>query len=83
MMRHKKAFVLAGLFFCLSTSVMISIGRSLEKRAYLQEKAHDPSVEALKDTQVNKFLLSFFSFKTSGENYSNYEIFFDRKGKRK
>ena len=81
MMRHKKAFVLAGLFFCLSTSVMISIGRSLEKRAYLQEKAHDPSVEALKDTQVNKFLLSFFSFKTSGENYSNYEIFLTEKAK--
>ncbi len=81
MMRHKKAFVLAGLFFCLSTSVMIIIGRSLEKRAYLQEKAHDPSVEALKDTQVNKFLLSFFSFKTSGENYSNYEIFLTEKAK--
>lgn len=81
MMRHKKAFVLAGLFFCLSTSVMISIGRSLEKRVYLQEKAHDPSVEVLKDTQVNKFLLLFFSFKTSGENYSNYEIFLTEKAK--
>ena len=60
---------------------MSSIGRSLEKRA--QEVADDLSVEALKDTQVNKFLISFFSFKTSGENYSNYEIFLTEKAKEK
>lgn len=81
-MRHKKIFVLVGLFF-FSTSVMISIGRSFEKRAYLQGMVDDPLVEPLKDTQVNKFLTSFFSFKTSGENYSNYEIFLTEKAKEK
>lgn len=60
---------------------MISLGRSLEKRAYLQEKPQEPSIEGLKDTQVNQFLISFFSFKTSGENYSNYEVFLTEKAK--
>ncbi len=82
-MLQKKWFVLIGVFIFLSLSISISVGRTIEKKAYIRREETTQRLETVREERINKFLSSFFTFKRNGENYPDYESFMTEQAKEK
>lgn len=71
-----KLLSIISIFFLISVSIAVNIGRAIEKKRWQESKNELLStVDYFSEEQVNEFLTAYFTFKNYGDNYSTYESF--------